>query len=49
MFSMFVLWIIVFVGIARRWRYTALIVLATLAWTIVLLNWHMTDPIPLNF
>ena len=49
MFSMFVLWIVVFVGIYRRWKATPLLALASLAWTIVLLNVHMTDPIPLNF
>ena len=49
MLSMFVLWLVVFAGIARRWRWTPALVVVTLVWTAVLLKSHMTDPIPLNF
>lgn len=49
MFSMFALWIIVFIGIFWRKRWVTPLVLVTLAWTLVLLTMHMTDPIPLNF
>jgi len=49
MFSMFVLWIIVFIGIFLRQRWVTPLVLVTLVWTLVLLKLHMTDPIPLNF
>jgi hypothetical protein len=49
MFSMFVVWIIVFVGAFQRRRWTVPVALANLAWTLVVLKLHMTDPIPLNF
>ena len=49
MFSMFALWIIVFIGIFWRKRWVTPLALVTLAWTLVLLTMHMTDPIPLNF
>jgi hypothetical protein len=49
MFSMFVLWFVVFIGIARKWRFTPAIAIVTLVVTVVLLRYHMTSPIPLNF
>ncbi|MFM7212286.1 MAG: hypothetical protein ACKOFP_05270 [Actinomycetota bacterium] len=49
MLSMFVLWIVVFVGIFKGWRWTPFLVLGTLAWTLVLLRLHMTSDIPLSF
>lgn len=49
MFSMFVLWIVVYVGAFRRQRWTIPVALLTMVWTLVLLKLHMTDPIPLNF
>lgn len=49
MFLMFVLWGVVFVGIFLRWRWVPLLVLANLAYTLLVLRVHMTDPIPLNF
>ena len=49
MLSMFVLWIVVFIGIFRGWRWTPFLVLATLAWTLVLLKLHMTSDLPLSF
>ena len=49
MLSMFVLWIVVFVGVLLRWRWTPGLVLVTLAWTLVLLKSHMTSDLPLNF
>jgi hypothetical protein len=49
MFLMFVVWLVVFVGIFRGWRWTPLLALANLAYTLLMLRIHMTDPIPLNF
>ncbi|MFZ4485481.1 MAG: hypothetical protein ACOYO9_02720 [Candidatus Nanopelagicales bacterium] len=49
MFSMFVLWIVVFAGISRRARWTIPVAVVTMLWSLVLLKLHMTDPIPLNF
>jgi len=49
MFSMFVLWMVVFLGIFRRWRWTPILVLVTLVWTALLLRLHITSPIPLEF
>ena len=49
MLLMFVAWFVVFVGIFLRWRWTPLLVLANLAYTLIVLRIHMTDPIPLNF
>lgn len=49
MVSMFILWIVVFVGIGLRWRATPILALATMAWTLVLLRMHMTSEIPLSF
>jgi len=49
MLSMFVLWFIVFAGIAKKWRWTPALAILTLVWSLVLLEMHMTDPIPLNF
>jgi hypothetical protein len=49
MLSMFILWIIVFVGIFVGQRWATPLAIVTIAWTLVLLRMHMTDPIPLNF
>jgi hypothetical protein len=49
MLLMFVIWLVVFVGIFRGWRWTPLLALANLAYTLLVLRIHMTDPIPLNF
>jgi hypothetical protein len=49
MFSMFVLWIIAFVGIFLRKRWTTGLVIAALVWTGVLLRLHISSSIPLNF
>jgi hypothetical protein len=49
MLSMFVLWIVVFAGIFRGARWTIPVAVVTMVWSLVLLNLHMTDPIPLNF
>lgn len=49
MLSMFVLWIVAFVGVFLKWRYTPAIVIVTLIWTLILLRAHMTSAIPLNF
>jgi hypothetical protein len=49
MFSMFVLWIIAFIGVFLRQRWTTAVVIAALVWTVVLLNLHITSSIPLNF
>ena len=49
MFLMFVIWVVVFIGIFRGWRWTPLLVVANLGYTLLVLRIHMTDPIPLNF
>lgn len=49
MFSMFLLWIIVFAGIFFKRRWTIPLAVVTLAWTVVLLRLHISDPIPLSF
>lgn len=49
MFLMFVIWIVVFIGVFRGWRWTPLLALANLGYTLLVLRIHMTDPIPLNF
>lgn len=49
MLSMFVVWIVVFIGIARRWRWIPALAIANLVWTLVLLKFHMTSSLPLNF
>lgn len=49
MLSMFVLWIVAFIGVFLRWRWTPAVVIVTLVWTLVLLKLHMSSDIPLNF
>lgn len=49
MFSMFVLWFLVFIGIFTRKKWVPALSLVAMVWTLVLLTMHMTDPIPLNF
>jgi hypothetical protein len=49
MVSMFVLWIVVFIGIFFQRRWVIPLSLVALVWTVVLLRLHMTDPIPLSF
>lgn len=49
MLSMFVLWIVAFVGVFLRKRWTIPVTLVTLVWTVVLLRLHMSSDIPLNF
>lgn len=49
MLSMFVLWIVAFVGVFRGWRWTPILVLVTLGWTLVLLRFHMTSDLGLEF
>ena len=49
MLSMFVLWIVVFVGVFRGWRWAPILTLATLAWTLVLLKMHMSSDLGLGF
>jgi hypothetical protein len=49
MFLMFVVWLVVFIGIFRGWRWIPLLALANLGYTLLVLRIHMTDPIPLNF
>ena len=45
MLSMFVLWIVVFVGVFFRKRWVTPLSVAALIWTVVLLRLHMTTPI----
>lgn len=49
MFSMFVLWIAVFLGIFFRKKWVPALVIVSVIWTAVLLRLHITSPIPLNF
>ena len=49
MFSMFVLWMIAFIGVFLRKRWTIAVVLVSLVWSAVLLKLHMSSDIPLNF
>jgi hypothetical protein len=49
MFSMFVLWFLVFVGIFMRRAWVPTLAIVAMVWTLVLLVMHMSDPIPLNF
>ena len=49
MFSMFLLWAVVYAGIFLRKRWAIPLAVLTLVWTLVLLKLHMTNPIPLNF
>ncbi len=49
MLSMFVLWILVFVGVFRQRKWVLPLTIVALIWTAVLLRLHMTDPIPLEF
>ena len=49
MFAMFVLWIVAFVGVFLRRRWTIPVVLVALVWTAVILKLHMSSDIPLNF
>lgn len=49
MFSMFVLWAIVFIGIFMHRRWTIPVALGAMAWTLVLLRLHMSSDLPLNF
>lgn len=49
MFSMFVLWILVFVAVFLRRPIAIPVTILALIWTAVLLRLHMTDPIPLSF
>jgi hypothetical protein len=49
MLLMFVVWLVVFIGIFRGWKWVPLLAIANLAYTLLVLRIHMTDPIPLNF
>lgn len=49
MLSMFLIWIVVFIGTFFQRRWVIPLSLVALVWTVVLLRLHMTDPIPLSF
>ena len=49
MLLMFVLWLAVFVGVFARQRWVIPLTLVSMAYTVIILKSHMTDPIPLNF
>ena len=49
MFSMFVLWALVFVGVFQHRRWTIPVALGAMTWTLVLLRLHMSSELPLNF
>ena len=49
MFSMFVLWIAVFVGVLQQRKWVIPLTLVALVWTLILLRLHMTSALPLEF
>lgn len=49
MFWIFLLWIIAFVALFRRSRWTPALVIVTLIATAVFLKVNIDQPIPLNF
>ena len=49
MFSMFVLWISVFVGVLQQRKLVIPLTLVALVWTLILLRLHMTSALPLEF
>lgn len=49
MFSMFVLWIAVFVGVMQQRKWVIPLTLVALVWTLILLRLHMTSALPLEF
>jgi hypothetical protein len=49
MFLIFVLWAVTYVGIFLHKRWTIPMAIVSILYTLVMLRFHMTDPIPLNF
>lgn len=49
MLLMFILWIAVFVGVFARRKWVIPLALVSMVYTLIVLNAHMTSPIPLNF
>ena len=49
MFSVFVLWTIVFIGIFLRKKWVTPVALVTLGVTVLVLSFHMSSDLPLNF
>lgn len=49
MVSMFVIWIVVFIGIFYQRRWVIPLSLVAIVWTVVLLRFHMTSALTLSF
>ncbi len=49
MFLIFVLWAVTYVGIFLHKRWTIPMALVSIVYTLAMLRFHMTDPIPLSF
>lgn len=49
MFLIFVLWAVTYVGIFLHKRWTIPMALVSIVYTLAMLRYHMTDPIPLSF
>ncbi len=49
MFLIFVLWAVTYVGIFLHKKWTIPMAIVSILYTLVMLRYHMTDPIPLSF
>ena len=48
MFSMFALWLIVFILVLRKSKFVPGLAIVTLMWTLILLRLHMTSDLGLS-
>jgi hypothetical protein len=48
MFSMFALWLIVFILVLRKSKFVPGLTIVTLIWTLILLRLHMTSDLGLS-
>lgn len=49
MLLIFVLWAVTYVGIFLHKRWTIPMAVVSILYTLAMLRYHMTDPIPLSF
>lgn len=49
MFLIFILWAVTYVGIFLHKKWTIPMAVVSIVYTLVMLRFHMTDPIPLSF
>jgi hypothetical protein len=49
MFLIFVLWAVTYVGIFLHKKWTIPMAIVSILYTLAMLRFHMTDPIPLSF